>query len=164
MFYPRMIFKKIKGIIIVTIAIIASCKKPDSYSDVPAITFKSIFVEKNQAGKDSTAHLIISFTDGDGDLGTEMNEGPNNFIVTPYRKEQGNWIIDTSLSVSSMSGHLPYLTQTGSNKALKGDVDHDIDLPLGFAHDTLQYQIYIVDRSLNHSNTIVTPEIIIDTE
>jgi hypothetical protein len=46
-----------------------SCRKPKHYPDEPIITFKEFFTTKNSQGLDEKAIFIISFTDGNGDIG-----------------------------------------------------------------------------------------------
>ncbi len=153
----------VKYIFLFTIAliVIAGCKKADEYSDIPSIGFKSLSVQKNAgSGFDSIAHLVVSFTDGDGDIGTVQYDGvPNNFIINLFEKNNGIW----NASSTSLSGHLPYLTPRGNNKALKGEIEHDIFLPFGKIKDTLRYEIFIFDRALHKSNTVTTSEIVITT-
>jgi hypothetical protein len=156
-------FKRISWVIIISFAIAAGCKKPNSYPDTPVITFKSLTVQQEN-GFDVSVHLIVSFTDGDGDIGNNSPEAgdPPNFVVLMDTLHNGNW--GTNDNHFIFSGTLPYLTPTGSNRALKGDVATDILLQWGHPNDTIRYQVYIVDRAMNQSNTIITPEIIIHTE
>jgi hypothetical protein len=153
-------FPKVHFVFAVALAMTFGCKKPNSYPDEPAIKLSSITVIKNPAnGLDSIARVVISFTDGDGDLGTEQYDGPDNFIVNLFEKNNGTWVA----ILPSLSGHLPYLTPSGSNTALKGDIEHDIGLPFGLVNDTLRFDIFIYDRALHQSNTVTTPEIVVTT-
>ena len=54
------------------------------------------------------------------------------------------------------SARLPYLTQDGQNKGLKGDIDKTAYLPL-LLGDTIRFRAFIYDRALNKSNVIFTP-------
>jgi hypothetical protein len=140
---------------------VIGCKKSDQYSDIPAITFKSLTVQQSTAGFDSTSHLIISFTDGDGDIGSIQYEGvPNNIIIAQFSKLNGSWVNDST----DWSGHLPYLTPTGNNKALTGEIATDISLPWPKTNDTIRYSVSIIDRALHQSNSIITSEIVINTQ
>jgi hypothetical protein len=55
-----------------------------------------------------------------------------------------------------ISTRLPYSTQDGQNKGLKGDIDKTGYLPFPIA-DTIRYRAYIYDRALNKSNEVYTP-------
>lgn len=171
--------KKISLLIAAIVLIIYSCKKAEQFSPIPAISFKSLILQKNSNGFDVNAHVTISFTDGDGDIGyRQLGENgspyddPNspyyyNFIVQMYLLHSGNWSAvgnDTLLS-----GRMPYLTPEGSNKALKGDIEMDVVLPVDtigtpFLIDTLRYDIFIYDRALHKSNTITTPQFIVKVQ
>lgn len=162
--------KKIKVLICISIFIAAGCKKPEQFSDVPSISFKSVSTQKDAAGFDIGAKVVISFTDGDGDIGYRPSGngspyddygGPYyyNFNILMDSLHAGSWITDVT---DTLSGRIPYLTQDGSNKALKGEIEMDIPLPISFTHTVLQYQlrytIFIYDRKLNKSNAVTSPE------
>ncbi len=157
-------FKSLNLVIVITLAILTGCKKPNLYSDTPEITFKSITVQQDASDHDVSAHLVISFTDGDGDLGNSSpspNEPPD-FIVIMDTLHNGSW--GSNNNDSLFSGTIPYLTPSGSNKALKGDIATDVILLFGHPNDTIRYEVYILDRALHKSNVITTPEIVIHTE
>ncbi len=155
---------KIHLVVILGFVCILSCKKPNSYPDEPVITFKSITIEQDTNGHDVSAHLVISFTDGDGDLGysSSDNNTPINFIVKQDTMSMGNW--GSKNNDSLFSGRIPYLTPEGNNKALKGDISTNISFLFGHPVDTLRYEVRIIDRALHESNTIITPQIVVHTE
>ncbi len=157
-------FKRINLVIVIALATLVGCKKPNLYSDTPEITFKSITVQQDASAHDVSAHLVISFTDGDGDLGNNSPGAydPPDFIVVMDTLHNGNW--GSNGNDSLFSGTIPYLTPSGSNKALKGDIATDVFLLFGHPNDTVRYEVYIRDRALHKSNVITIPEIIIHTE
>ena len=149
------------------------CKKPDEFPLVPFIEFKSIYSEKDAQGYDQKVFVLVSFTDGDGDIGYHSRESGlndaifddpasqyyNNFIVKTFILQNGIWnTIDTPVSA-----RIPYLTPEGPNKALRGEISREFALPIALVQDTLRYDIFIYDRSLNQSNTITTSPIILNT-
>ncbi|TAH44305.1 MAG: hypothetical protein EYC69_00445 [Bacteroidetes bacterium] len=149
------------------------CKKPDEFPLVPFIEFKSIYSEKDAQGFDQKVFVTVSFTDGDGDIGYHSRESGrndaifddpsspyfNNFIVKTFILKNGSWnSIDTPVSA-----RIPYLTPEGPNKALRGEISREFALPVALVQDTLRYDIFIYDRSLNQSNTITTSTIILNT-
>lgn len=152
--------RKVILLIILSMAIVSGCKKSDEYSDVPSITFKSITVFKSPGTvSDSIADLIFSFTDGDGDIGSsQYTDTIASCFITIFVKQNGVWTTDTILGEK-----LPYLTPTGNNKALKGDIERAIFLPFGATRDTMRFDIYIRDRAMHKSNGITTPEIVISS-
>jgi len=57
-------------------------------------------------------------------------------------------------------GQVPIITPSGQNKALKGEIQLDIDLGLSFTRtDSIRFEIILVDRELHESNRLVTPAI-----
>ena len=141
--------------------LVFACKKPDEYPVIPNQGFDQLF------------YVTISFTDGDGDIGYKSRESGendpifddptsqyyNNFIVKMFIKQNGVWnTIDTPVS-----SRIPYLTPDGKNKALKGDILRELNLPFPLLNDTMKYDIFIYDRALHQSNTITTPEFIFNT-
>ena len=76
-----------------------------------------------------------------------------------FIKQNGVWnTIDTPVS-----SRIPYLTPDGKNKALKGEILRELNLPFPLVNDTMKYDIFIYDRGLHQSNTITTPEFIFNT-
>lgn len=150
-----------------------SCRKPDEYPLEPILTFESIVSVLDEQGYDSKVLVTLSFTDGDGDIGYYPRESGkndpifdnpsspyyNNYIVQTWIYRAGAWIADTT----NVNARLPYMTPEGANKALKGEIERELTLPPGLNLDTLRYDIFIWDRSLNKSNVIQTPTIVVTT-
>ena len=140
------------------------CVKPPDYPDEPVIEFQSI--SKNTLrqsalpGPLDSVLVTLTFTDGDGDLGSEGNDfnifimdGRDSFPRDPYR--------------------LPYVAPQGTGNGISGDIS--IRLPslcciytepdgtkracgsVPVQLDTLSYIIYIKDRAGHESNRIKTP-------
>lgn len=156
---------------IAVVVCIVSCKENEEYPIVPAISFKSLGTMLAQNGNDSMGVIVISFTDGDGDLGLHpddtlppFNSGSQyyrNFQLELFEKVNGNWVLNP-LS-PQLGGRMPYLTPEGSNKALKGDIQMETNLPINKTMDTLFFNVFIYDRELHKSNVVQTSEIIINT-
>ena len=60
-------------IFISALVLSTGCKKANEYPIEPLISFKSLTTEKDAQGYDAHATLVISFTDGDGDIGLDEN-------------------------------------------------------------------------------------------
>jgi len=160
-------------ILFTAIILAVSCKKPDEYPVIPAISFKSIYTVKDAQGYDLNVYVVVSFTDGDGDLGLYPAEDHrndpifddplspyyNDFIVTAFINNSGSW--DTiPVPVSS---RMPYLTPSGANKGLKGDILRQFNVPPSLNDSLVRYDIFIYDRALHKSNMITTPAISLKT-
>ncbi len=156
------------------------CKKPEEFPITPAIELKEIYSERDTGNYDQDVIVVFNFTDGDGDIGyyapeTGLNDPIfdtpggqyyNNFIVAIWRKTNGVWEKDTVAANGDpldISARLPYLTPTGKNKALKGEIKRTLPVDAGLRNDTFRYDIFIYDRGLHSSNVVTTPEIILRT-
>jgi hypothetical protein len=125
---------------------IASCVNPPDYSTIPEIEFDSISTTFARVQQDSIT-FFISFTDGDGDLGSETT--PNLFFLD-------------SRTGYTDSLKVPNLTPDGNVKAITGVISYtrsSFSCIPGRDFDTLYYTIYMEDRARNKSNLVVTPEI-----
>lgn len=161
--------------IAITVVLFAvSCRKPDQYSDIPTLTFKSLSFSTDSFGS-RLFTLVATFTDGDGDIGYNQGDfsDPNSpyhsdYVIAIQRLKNGIWTdtlrhhylpntFDTIYSTFQIAWRLPYLTPDGNNKGLKGDIEQTADLPLGL-NDTIRFRAFLYDRALHKSNTITVPE------
>ena len=121
-----------------------SCKKDPGSSIGPVITFDSI--SPNPAIKyQDTVLIVISYKDGDGDLGIDSADIKNLFVT------------DSRNSVVSQF-RIPQLAPTGSSIAIQGNL-HVVLPPQLFTNDNdttevATYSIYVVDRAGHKSNTV----------
>ena len=162
---------KITLITILSAWLLHSCLKPATFPIEPAIKYESF-----SATQDSGL-LVISFTDGDGDIGlteadTTGDFAPSsiyhhNLFIEYYEKDDAlGWVRGKDISGSDITFlyRIPYLTPNGNNKALKGNIEVTIEPsyynPLSSQSDTIMYKIKLVDRNLNESNVVESPEII----
>jgi hypothetical protein len=153
--------------------ILVSCRKPDEYPIIPAITFKSISTTQDAQGLDVKMTVLIDFTDGDGDVGYKevgMNDpifdDPSsqyydNYNAKLYEFVNGSW--QEYPTILPLGGRIPYLTPTGKIKTLKGEIACDFDVPPQSINDTFRLELFIYDRALHQSNTISTPSFILNT-
>jgi len=145
-----------------------SCRKPDQYSDIPTLTFKSLTFLTDSFGS-RLFTLVATFTDGDGDIGFNKGENPNSsdYVITIQRLQDGIWTDtiryhyigntnDTITAPFQVTWRLPYLVPDGANKGLKGDIEQTADLPLGL-NDTIRFTAFLYDRAMHKSNTIIAP-------
>lgn len=155
----------IRNLLILIIALgIGSCLEPPDFADVPSISFIGMSKDSLMQGvfEEDSLRLRFSFEDGDGDIGRENNTPENNVFLLDTRTGQ----LDNSFGI-------PFIPQQGSSNGIEGTVELVIYstcciFPNGqdpcqtdpnFPYDTLQYEIYIVDRAGNESNRITTSAI-----
>lgn len=147
---------------------LASCLKREEFPNRPDLEFIGIIAAVQPA--DSLGVIRFSFTDGDGDLGLDAGDTLNEFasgepyhfnlIARYFDKRDGEyveWIPPTPL----LNARFKRLSSEGGSGALEGEMDYGFAARPGAPFDTIRYEIYIVDRSLQHSDTIVTPDIIL---
>lgn len=138
----------------------AGCLKHEKFPVEPAIEFKSF----EQFG--DSASLVISFTDGDGDIG--LNDGDNaspfdtastfynNLFLEYFELQEGVWTpVDLPIRY-----RIRRITPTGQNKALEGEIAIAMQgFPSNFAlldSGQVRYSIQLVDRALHMSNVVQT--------
>jgi len=155
------------GLVLMTMG---SCLKREEFPDRPDLEFISVFLNPNPTNQtDSIGFVKFGFTDGDGDLGLnpsdtfgEFAQGQPyhyNLFIHYFEKQNGQYVEFEPL----LPFHVRFdnLTPTGADKTLEGEMDVGIFVRPGTPFDTVRYEMYIVDRALQHSDTIVTPDIIL---
>jgi hypothetical protein len=140
------------AMLLISIACIPSCKKDQGVSSVPSITFDSISPNPAIKYRDSVL-IVISYIDGDGDLGIDSADVKNLFVT------------DSRNNVVSQF-RIPQLAPTGADVAIEGNLDIVLP-PQLFINDndtteTATYSIYVVDRAGHKSNTVTTKALVIN--
>lgn len=150
-----------KGIFIFFIGnlliLFSACKPNEVGTPIPSIAFKSLAL-----GTDS-ASLLISFIDGDGDIGLSQSDTTADYkfncFVDVYLKRAGQW--EMQVFPLPYYYRLPILNK-GDKKILDGEIRLTLfDFPpdLGTPGiDTMKVSIYIKDRALHSSNTVFSQE------
>jgi len=145
------------------VGIFIGCTRPPDYPDEPVIEFKQFSKSTLNQGfsNNDTTFMTISFTDGDGDIGSDSTlnfhiiatrDGfaPPAYII-PSIPEQGTG--------NGISGEITVrLFTTCCIPPVVSDACEDEDPT---AIDTVVYEIYIEDRSGKRSNTILTDPLFI---
>lgn len=132
------------------IVLLFSCEKEQVISDTPLIEFKSISPATVQEYSDDII-IIISYSDGDGDLG-ENNPDIHNLFLEDNR----NGIV--------YQFRIPHLAPDNNSIAIEGDFNITINgsgITDESSSQQVNYSIYVKDRVGNKSNTITTSNITI---
>tara|TARA_B110000211_G_scaffold233299_1_gene299120 strand:- start:174 stop:611 length:438 start_codon:yes stop_codon:yes gene_type:complete len=123
---------------------LVSCKDDESeITNTPHLEFVSISPSAITEFKEEVT-LVIKYTDGDGDLG-ENDPDIKNLFVT----DQRNGV--------EYSYRIPQLSPSGSNITIEGNLEVDLNTLSVVGSSTSEqvvFDIYIIDRSDNQSNTI----------
>ncbi len=151
---------------------LTACIQPPDYPIEPVIEFVSLTkttMVSGKNGEDETT-LTISFTDGDGDLGSFQSDG---------QVELDMFLIDSRTGDFDEKFSIPFVPELGAANGISGEIYADIlttcciyppyvtDAATGcdpsqqYLIDTLIYEIYIVDRAGNESNHIFADPIYI---
>ena len=137
----------------------SGCRKLQQFSDEPALTFVN-FV---QAGADS-ARIIVSFTDGDGDIGLRASDTlpPHDFnlFLEYFELQNGEWIKPEL--ATPFYYRIPPLSESDNGKALQGEIEVNLS-PFYYAPgaDSIRYEVRLRDFALNESNIITTDLILV---
>lgn len=155
-----------------------SCKESEEYPTVPQLTFESFTNLRTNAGIDSMGIMILSFTDGDGDLGlidVEDATKPDNFIVYSYKMVNGQLKVRTRFNDSTLqydtinfNVRIPNLAPDFYTGWLRGEIEDTIrafrDPTSSKPYDTVMFEAWISDRAGNKSNVIQTPLIVVKNQ
>lgn len=167
-----------------TAVIYSGCKEKEIYPVIPFIKFKDAYVVKDSTGEPSLIGLIINYRDGDGDIGLSAGDtfapfnivqlepnGPNvnyfyNNLYIDYLEKDGDtyqYVVKPfSTDTLRKSTRVMNLTPDGKYKAIRGDIDIQFEPSLyPDRRDTIKLKVKLIDRSLNISNEIETPDIIL---
>jgi hypothetical protein len=145
----------------------ASCIKRKEFPNEPIIKYLDFIQTKD------TAYLRFSFTDGNGDLGLDQAD-----TLSPFEIKGSNYYnvyikyferVNGAFKEISLSAPYNYrfkrISSPGRSKALEGEMKIKIPAPyyspLLEPGDTVKYEFYIKDRTLNSSNTESTGPVII---
>lgn len=140
-----------KRIFYITLTVIlAACGKQEPISEVPHIEFISVIPTQAQAFEDNIIFTIF-YQDGDGDLGENNPDIKNlylkdnrNDIVYEYRVEQ--------------------LAPDDANISIQGELNIELS-GTGITDESNEqaatFDIYLIDRAGNQSNTITSSSITI---
>lgn len=162
----------ISSFLLFAVFFFSSCKKEEPFSNIPAISFVSFNKINDGSGVDNQGKLTIYFQDGDGDLGldeTDMYPPFDtasvyyyNFFVDYYKKKNGEFVLLSTMS-ELRNARFPRLSDEVP-ESMEGEISVMLYIntyDFSSIYDTLKLECYIVDRALNHSNTILTPEIVV---
>lgn len=145
--------------------------KQEQYPNEPIITFKEY--SRSTIVALDTFSMIISFTDGDGDIGITSGTPPRNdtICITPFdvtiTNPGFNFFYRDLRDSCTQFARTEYFEPTGKNKSIKGEVV----IRLGAyckkqcstpgCSDTARFELLLRDRAGNLSNKVVTPPLVI---
>jgi hypothetical protein len=177
-----------KYIAILTVILLfaVSCNKVPSFSDTPIIRFKSVnYTPRTNLDGNDRLSVVVSFQDGNGDLGLNANEqdppfnylnpdssiNPNffNFFITILVQQTDGSFEPYQFPVGfesiSLNGRFLRLKDEERPAPLEGEINYTKDLAFAdlpnLSNQTVKLSIFIQDRALNRSNTVESDTFVI---
>jgi hypothetical protein len=157
-------------LLVVVLLFSQSCRKLEEYPLEPQIGFHDFaLLIDQQTGTIEKGILMISYQDGDGDIGLTsadtlfpFERGGDfhyNLIVTYFEQQFG--IFEEVPLAETFNTRIPPLLPKGQQKAIKGIIEYELVVNNPFSDfDTIQYKVKLIDRALNISNEVTTPPIV----
>lgn len=149
-------------LILITIGILASCQKQETYPIIPEIEFDQFVKLWNpQTMIFERGVFVITFTDGDGDIGLRSSDtvAPYDFnlYIKYYELQNGDSVRVIISDSNEFNARIPILTPQGSNKSISGIIEDTLFMyNYQSTFDTIMFDACLVDRELHKSNVITT--------
>lgn len=130
----------------------------EPFIELVATAPDSVFVGNDLVTDTARLDITLSFTDGDGDLGSDntLDTTNFNFFIRDLRPRQAP-------ERALIRATLPNLSSDARNPGIRGTITYGLtDLghqdPVGLAvyPDTLVFELWVVDRAGNESNHVFT--------
>lgn len=159
--------KKLGAILILVTLILSGCDNGPVFPNEPEISFVSITPENPTQFTTDEITLTIHYQDGDGDLGhiDQGNGEPRlpNIFLTDSRA-----VIHPDCTFKTVGYIIPNLTPDTRKPSIQGDISITLTTPPHHTfidpfsdEEPLIFEVYLVDRAGNISNTIKTDPITI---
>ncbi len=127
------------------------------------------------AGYDSVGIIVLTYTDGDGDLGLDKKKTRLRiiFFVTYYKMNNGGVLspgtifnpVTQTYDTIFFNNRFYDLAPPDYIGWIKGEIEDTIrplyDPRSSKSRDTIMFQIYMTDRAGNKSNIVETPIIVV---
>jgi hypothetical protein len=158
-------------IFIVLILTVSACSYQEHYSELPHVAFKQLILKDTIDALDNPvkhATLVFRLTDGDGNIGLTDSDTVAPYLSNCYLT-QFEYIDGQAVEVELAAPYnfrIPYVKPQGQNKLLEADILIDLDFSSYSGHylyDSILFDFYVYDRSLNQSNIGVSPAFQLDT-
>ncbi len=156
-------------LIATTLFFTLSCSELTKYSEIPAIEYSSHIAADTVDALNNPVRFVelkFSIIDGDGDFGLKDSDTlppydtifNNNFFTSLYGLNNGNSeIVENILNPNSRIKYIEIEGQT----TYKADIYIEFSYSKSLVnYDTIKYEFFVVDRALNQSNTVTTPNIV----
>ena len=143
------------SLIPLTALLVAGCIKDDEFSEIPVLEFKSFNTFSANGNDLDSASFTFSFTDGDGNLGSDDTTVVNCFL--DYYEKDGDTM--KYFPQFQRSYRLPSLTPNAKDQSISGEVSITIKPAPIFnllTDSVYEWRCTVNDRVGNNSNQITT--------
>lgn len=154
------------GLTLLSLTAMTACLQPPDYPLEPVLTFEGISRDSmiQGAGTNDSIAVLLSFTDGDGDIApTDDDADPNVFLVNRRTgEEQSRFVLNPipeEGAENGISGSLQlrvYTTCCDYPDFVTALLCSPSDQ---YPVDTLSLEAYLVDRAGNESNRVDLPPV-----
>lgn len=173
-------------VVLTGLTLLIGCIAEPDYPDAPSISFGDIQLKAGSINNLDSVTLVITFQDGNGDLGLSpsnpedtlppyqslnpdgtLNKFRNNIFVSIELSEAGTFVPIELPDGQGFDGRFPLLNTRDRPTPLEGEISYTIGIFYGVfgspleAGDEIRLRVQIADRSLNESNIIETPAVIL---
>ncbi len=168
MYYRLFLSSKLLFFLLLLTLLFYSCIDREHYPVEPYIEYKGYYITKQQAAVSEICVVIISFTDGDGDIGLTQKD-----TLYPFHKE-GDYYYNFIMNVFKKEGQevtkypyklrIPPINPDDYEQPLKGEMYVDVpidELRFILPDNKFQFEAYIYDRKLHKSNVFTSPVIVL---
>jgi len=154
------------SILALSLLVVISCTNPPEYPNEPTIEFvsmsKTSMLQSNVVGSNDSILLTLSFTDGDGDIGSEEGDSSKIHYYDPRQ------------NFEQIPLEIPFVGLQGIGQGISGEIYAIIPSTCCVYDDErftcskapgetdeVVFEMWIVDRAGNESNRINLPPITI---
>ncbi|MBA3971270.1 MAG: hypothetical protein H0X46_03865 [Bacteroidetes bacterium] len=158
--------KYLAATLILAAIVLSACVKEKDFPTTPVIIFK-----KYDSYTTDSADCVITFKDGDGDIGVleDDSASPNDFRLKYLYKDTTDGVfkhLDDPATVAAdtlfISYRVPNLTPEGQYKALDGEIRAKLRGLIYFpTHPIVKFEVTLYDRAGHRSNVVTTDEIVV---
>jgi hypothetical protein len=157
--------KRVGILLLIVSTSLTACLKKNDLPDEPRLT--SARMEFGSEG----ATMYLGFTDGDGNFGLEDGDSTGvfaecirkwNLYADYYELENGVWVLSDETDACAdpnnvgFNYRVPWVKPTGQDQTQEGEIKIEMgSWYLQSDFDTIKFEVRIVDRSMNESQSLV---------
>ncbi len=154
---------------------LAACLEKPDYPLEPQLEYVGFSRFDSASVIDPIGLVHLKFTDGDGNVGLDETDISgvfhpdsafgSNLFISIFRKENEDFVPASVVNPANV--RISPRLSNDDDTPIEGDIDAGVYIPIRNSLDTartvtIRWEIYLVDRDLNLSNVITTPEFVFE--